>query len=503
MSRFGFCNGSYTSQSPNVDAELAMNFYPENPESPGARTAVALYVTPGKTLYCPLSGPSMRGGIEFQGMCFGVSGSNFYQITDNGDGTGAPTVLGTVASDNNPVSVNNATMAAGPSQIVFVSAGVMYVWNFVTSVLLQIPTSTLVRPVVSQVVYLDGFFVATFAGTGQFQVSNPDDATTWPLLDTAIVSVFPDNIVSMVRAYRQIWFQGPKQTAVYYDSGAPIQPFAPVSGGFIETGSVATYASCFMDGSPFWLGRDERGAGVAWRGNAYNPARISTFATEFAWSQYKTIADAISFTYQEGGHTFWQIYFPTANATWVYDAAAGQWHQRGAWNGGTFMADHARCHIYAFGYHLVGDWASGNLYRQSLSIYTDNGQPIRRVRRAPTVGTELKLVSHSEMQLDMEVGLSPIPPLYDGAGKERGAQVFLRWSDDGTKSWSNERMESIGKAGEFRKRVRFLRLGQSRQRTYELSCSDPVPYRIVDSYLIAPPDYPATERYAAQLRKVS
>ena len=444
--------------------------------------------------------PIGTGGIQFQGLCFAVSGAGFYQIFANGTGT----LRATIASDNNPVSVNNGTMAAGPNQIVFVSAGTMYVWNFTTNTLFQVPTSTLVRPVVSQVVYLDGFFVCTFSGTGQFQVSNPDDATTWPLLDTAIVSVFPDVIIGMIAAYRQIWFQGPKQTAVYYDSGAPIQPFAPVSGGFIETGSGATYSGCFMDGSPFWLGADDRGAGIAWRGNAYNPQRVSTFATEFAWAQYPAgITDAISFTYQEQGHTFWHLYFPSGNATWIYDAASSQWHQRGFWQNGVFTADRARCHFYAFGMHLVGDWATGNVYQQALNIYDDFGNPIRRVRRASTVGTELKLVSHAEMQIDMEVGLSPQPPLLDGRGNPRGAQVFLRWSDDATKSWSSEREASIGKAGEFRKRVRFLRLGQSRQRTYELSCSDPVPYRIVDSYLIAPPDYPATERYAAQLRKVS
>jgi hypothetical protein len=495
VARFGFCNGSYTSQSSNVDAEMAMNFYPENPESPGARTAVTLYSTPGKSIAYQLIGPSVRGGIQFQGLCFAVSGATFYQLFANGTAT----ALATIAADNNPVP-----FAAGPNQIVFVSAGTMYVWNFTISTLTTIPTSTLVRPIVSQVVYLDGFYVATFTGTGQFQVSNPDDATTWPLLDTAIVSVFPDFIVSMVAAYRQIWFFGPKQTAVYYDSGAPIQPFAPVSGGFIETGAGATYASCFMDGSPFWMGADDRGAGVAWRGNAYNPVRVSTFATEFAWAQYPAgVTDAISFTYQEQGHTFWHLYFPSGNATWVYDAASGQWHQRGFWNGGVFTADRARCHFYAFGKHLVGDWNSGNVYQQAINIYSDFGNPIRRVRRAATVGTELEWIYHYQLQVDMEVGLGPIPPLYDGAGKQRAPQVFLHWSDDGAHSWSNQYEKSVGAAGEYTKRVVWRRLGRSRQRTYELSCSDPIPYRIVDAYLKASPAYDTSERYAAQLRKVS
>ena len=497
MARFGFVGGSYTSQSTNVDAELCMNWYPETPESPGADTAMWLAPAQGKKVMWTLSGPSVRGMIKFQGLVFAVSGSNFYQLFQGG---GVTLLQSGIASDNDPVS-----MTAGPNQILFAAAGTMYVWNFTTSTFTQIPQSTLApnNALVSQVGYIDGFFICTFKNTGQYQVSTPDDATSWPLLSTAIVSVFPDNINSMVICYRQVFFFGGKQTAVYYDAGTAIQPLAPVSGVLIETGSDITYSSAFMDNSPFWIGSDDRGQGVAWRANGYNPVRVSTFATEYAWSQYPTLLDAVSFTWQDQGHTFWQIWFPSANATWLYDAASGQWHQRGAWNGGAFTADHARCHVHAFGQNFVGDWASGNVYQQSINIYTDNGNPIRRVRRAATVATELEYIYHYQMQINMETGLGPIPPLLDGQGNPRDPQVFLRWSDDGGHSWSNEHTRDVGQAGQYTKRVIWRQLGRSRQRIYELSCSDPIPYRIVDAYLKASPAYDTAERYAAQLRKVS
>ena len=493
---------SYALAATSVDAEMTMNWYQDFPESPGAKTQSWLSPTPGKSVYCTLSGPSVRGEIQFQGLLFAVSGANFYQIKDNGNGTGTPTLLGTVLSDNNPVS-----MTAGPGQILFASGGTMYVWQFglATPSLFVVPQSTLApnNAFVSQVTYIDGFFLCTFANTGQYQVSNPDDATTWPLLSTAIVSVFPDNIVSMETGYRQICFNGPKQSVFYYDAGTPIQPLAPVSGGFIETGSGATYSGCFMDGSPFWLGADDRGAGIAWRANGYNPVRVSNFATEYAWSTYPTIADANSFTYQEQGHTFWHLYFPSANATWVYDAATGAWAQRGYWNGGTFTADRARCHAYAFGKHLVGDWNSGNIYVQSTSIYSDFGNPIRRVRRSATIATEKKYIYHYELQLDMDTGLGPMPPLEDGLGNPRDPQIYLRWSNDGGRSWGNEIARGVGQAGNYDKRVLWQQLGRSRNRVYEISCSDPVPYRIGDAYINASPNYDTAERYQAQLRKVS
>ncbi|MGD0511263.1 MAG: hypothetical protein ABSA33_05480, partial [Candidatus Micrarchaeaceae archaeon] len=85
----------------------------------------------------------------------------------------------------------------------------------------------------------------------------------------------------------------------------------------------------------------------------------------------------------------------------------------------------------------------------------------------------------------------------------REPQVTLRWSDDGGHTWSVPRTRGIGEVGEFRNRVYWFRLGRSRDRIYELTASDPVPYRIMDAYLIASPGYAPTTRLADYFRKMS
>ncbi len=491
MAQFGLCSGTYTSLSPQVDAEECFGWYPEVPESPGAKTPVALYPTPGKSLFCSLAGPSVRGEFFFQGMLFAVSGATFYQIT----ASGTATILGTVQSDNNPIS-----WAAGPNQIVFTSGGGLYVWNFTTSVFSQVPTSTLFLATgVIQVLYLDGFYVALFTNSDAFQISNPDDATTWPLINVGEVSVYSDNVVGMIAAYRQIGFYGPKRSAFYYDAGTPLVPILPASGAFIEQGCAAPFSLCFMDNSIFWLGQDERGAGIMWRANGYTPQRVSTFATEYAWSKYSTIADAIAYTYQEEGHTFLVLYFPKANATWVYDAATQLWHRRGFWSGGFYTADRSRCHAYAFGMHLVGDTQTGNIYQQSIAIGNDFGNPIVRTRISPTITTELDRMYHHRVQLDCEVGLGP--DMTDGAGHIEAQQVTMSFSTNCGKSWSNEQSRSLGKVGEYNKRVYWDRLGQSRQRTYKFKTTAAL--RIANAYTIATPGYQTAERIPSQVRKVS
>ena len=73
-------------------------------------------------------------------------------------------------------------------------------------------------------------------------------------------------------------------------------------------------------------------------------------------------------------------------------------------------------------------------------------------------------------------------------------QAILRWSDDSTKSWSFEHIQSTGGLGEYQKRVIWRRLGRSRDRIYELTVSDRIPWRIADAYLNATPGFGPVER---------
>ena len=51
----GFCGPSYTSQSVIADAELCMNWYPEQMESDAAPSRDVLYPTPGVLPYASSS----------------------------------------------------------------------------------------------------------------------------------------------------------------------------------------------------------------------------------------------------------------------------------------------------------------------------------------------------------------------------------------------------------------------------------------------------------------
>lgn len=507
MARFGFVGPSYTSQSLNADAQRCVNWYPEAIESGQGKSAMALYPTPGLAQFAeivpgtPTGG--VRGGIAINGRAFFVAGNLFAEI--NSAGQLIPGNSGAVANDGLPVS-----MAASPTQILIASGGVPYVYdlnaNTLTSIAAQLPGIT-----VSMVGFCDGFFLALQANSQEFFVSATESAVIWNLTNFGNVSVFPDNVLTMLVDHREIWLWGASKSVVYYDSGNALFPFDVVPGAFIEQGIAAPGSAVRLDNSVFWLGTDDRGAGIGWRAQGYSPARISNHAVEAAWASYPTIADAVGYSYQDQGHSFWVLYFPSANKTWVYDVSTQMWHERSFRASGSSIdtAHRSRCHVYAFGKHLVGDWGSGNVYQMAIpqasgsgwSFVTDFGNSIQRVRRAPHVSVEQQWTFHHEMQVDVEAGLGPQPPLLDGAGNPRDPQLILRWSDDGGKTWSNERVMNCGQAGAFKTRAIARRLGRSRDRIYEVVATDPIPWRIVDAYLQATPGFTPQERLASQLRK--
>ena len=70
-----------------------------------------------------------------------------------------------------------------------------------------------------------------------------------------------------------------------------------------------------------------------------------------------------------------------------------------------------------------------------------------------------------------------------------GTDPFLqmRYSDDFGHTWSYPTTRALGKTGQYANRVIWRRTGQSRNRVYEVSCSDPVPLVMLGADLDAVP----------------
>ncbi|MGH7447901.1 MAG: hypothetical protein ACRELT_10105 [Longimicrobiales bacterium] len=457
----GFVGPTYESDSKAADAQRAVNVYPELLESGTAKNRFGFYGTPGLTTFCTLPTAPVRGlwandpsGIAGTGRLFAAGGNTLYEITSGG----VATSMGVIGDDaaHSPVQIfPNGT------QLFIVSAGKGYLHD----------GTTLTEVVNARTgAYLDGYFIVNPPETPKrFYHSKQLDGTDWNELDFATKEGYPDNCVSILADHSELWLFGDETTEVWRNEGDIDNVFRRDPGAFIHHGSVAAWGPVNVYGGVGWLGGDARGRVTALYAEGFRPVRLSTHAIEAKWGKYSTVADAISYSYTENGHTFWVITFPTANATWAYDFTTKMWHERAS--GADLDRHRGRCHTYVFGKHLVGDHTTGVVYQMSSELLDDAGTAIVRMRRAPHITNEQKNIFFHSLQLDMEVGGGSDP------------EVTLAWSNDGGYSFNTAKTQTAGSAGEYSKRVIWRRLGKGRDRVFEVRSSAAIKHAWVDAYL--------------------
>jgi len=276
----------------------------------------------------------------------------------------------------------------------------------------------------------------------------------------------PDNLVSLIVDHREVYLLGEVSSEVWVNSGLFPFAFQRIPGTSTQHGIAAKYSIARVGNSFAYVSRNIRGQAQIMMMNGYIPTRISTHAVEQTLTdQY--IADARAWTYQLEGHEVYVVSFPTLDLTWAYDITTNMWH-KWLWvdSNNVFHRHRGNCHASFQGLNLVGDWEDGNVYQLDALNYTDNGHEIRRIRRAPHLISDYQRQYFHELQIHFQPGVG----LPDGTAP----QAMLRWSDDGGSTWSNEHWSSIGVQGAYKNRAIWRRLGQSRDRIFEVVVTDPI-----------------------------
>ena len=465
---------TYVARSVNAADARMVNLFPEVVPEAGKEPAF-LNRAPGLRLLNTIGSGPVRGLWAFssdRGTAYVVSGTELYKIDNQWNSTKIGDVTGT-----GPVS-----MADNGTQLFVACNGPSYIYNSSTEVFAPISDPDFKGAVT--VGYLDGYFVYNEPNSQKVWVTQLLDGTSVDPLEFASAEGSPDGLVALIVDHREAWLFGTNSVEVWYDAGNTDFPLERIQGAFNEIGCAAPYSVAKLDNGVFWLGADARGQGIVYRTNGYTGQRISTHAVEWQIQQYSDISDALAYTYQQDGHSFYVLIFPTANTTWVYDAAAQAWHERAGWVNSAFTRHRSNCQMSFNNEIVVGDYQNGKIYAFDLDVYADAGDIqkwLRTWRALPTGQNNLKRTAQHSLQLDCESGTG----LNSGQGSD--PEVMLRWSDDGGHTWSNEHWSKIGKIGEYYRRVFWRRMGMTlklRDRVYELSGTDPVKISIMGAELI-------------------
>ena len=362
-----------------------------------------------------------------------------------------------------------------------VSSRTMYLLNFSV-----IPSSDGAFTGGTTVHVLDNYFIYNHPDTQQWAASNILSPITYGL---SYASKFtgPDDLVAVIADHGQAYLLGEQTSEVWSDVGSFPFPFQRIPGSSSQHGIAAPYSLSRIGNSFAYLSRNNRGQSEIVMMNGYFPERISTHAVENTLVN-KYVEDAVAYTYQLEGHECYVISFPTIDLTWVYDISSGMWH-KWLWNdnNNVYHRHRSNCGALFQDLVLVGDWENGQIYQLDPQNFTDNGQRIRRLRRAPHIVTDLQRQYFEELQIQFQpgVGLNGNPtPLNEGVvGSD--PQAMLRWSNDGGSTWSNEHWVTIGKIGKYKNRAIWRRLGWSRDKVFEVVITDPVFPAIISANLKA------------------
>jgi hypothetical protein len=327
----------------------------------------------------------------------------------------------------------------------------------------------------------DNFFVYNYPDTQLWAASDLLSPLTDPL-SFASKDGSPDDLVSIIVDRREVYLLGEMSSEVWINSGGVPFPFTRIPGTSTQQGIAAQFSMARMGNSFAYVSKNNRGEAMIVRMNGYFPERISTHAVETTLVN-QNVEDARAWTYQLEGHEVYVVSFPSigpGGLTWAYDQTTGLWHKwlfRNAQN--EYERHRGNCCAFFNQQVLVGDYENGKIYQLSRNFYTDDGDIIRRLRRAPHITSDLQRQYFHELQIQFQPGVG----LSTGQGQD--PQAMLRWSSDGGSTWSNEYWTSIGKQGKFLNRAIWRRLGFARDRVFEVSITDPVKAVIISANLKA------------------
>jgi hypothetical protein len=401
--------------------------------------------------------------------------SNDVSTSSNGSGSGLTLTLtfGTGTGTTGNYVINNSQT---------VSSITMYALNFT-----ELPATDGAFEGGSSVDIVDNYFVYNYPNTQQWASSDILSPITYSL---AFASKFtgPDNLVSLIVDNGQVYLLGEKTSEVWADAGTFPFAFQRIPGASSQHGIAAKFSMARFNNSFAYVSRNDRGQSVIVQMNGYRPQRISTHAVENTLVN-QDISDAVAYTYQLEGHECYVVSFPSLELTWVYDGSTQMWH-KWLWcdNQNNYKRHRSNCSAVFQGLVLVGDYENGQIYKLDPNNYTDNGQHIRRMRRCPHLVADFQRQYFDELQIQFQpgVGLQGIEtfPLGDN-DIGINPQAMLRWSNDGGSTWSNEHWAGIGKVGKYQNRIIWRRLGQARDRIYEVVVTDPIKAVIVSANLKA------------------
>ncbi len=307
-----------------------------------------------------------------------------------------------------------------------------------------------------------------------FNWTDPDNPFRWPAFNVSAAVASSDKLLRPFRFMGDLQLIGERSTERHYVTTEADLPFRKYPGGVLDWGTIAPNSVVATEQKVFFLSNNESGSGQV---KLFKDNQVDTISTPAIDWQIKTlprIDDAEAYTFQEYGHLFYVLTFPTALLTIVYDDETKRWFKWESLGEGRHVSSG---YVNFNDKHIVGDFKSNKYYALDSGTFTDNGTRIVREFSMQVLHKDDLQINFWSLILDVSVGKG----LATGTGSD--PQVLLEVYNDGGLDHITTIPRSLGKIGEHNVRVVWRKLGKSRTRTFSFIMHDPVEFIIKNVYV--------------------
>jgi hypothetical protein len=460
-------NGFYESDSLPISAQECTNWYPNIVQTQGLQQET-LFGTPGIEQTVSTGqvdqinrGAKVKGGVDYR-----VNGNTLYAV-ELSAGVFSYTALGVIEGSG------FVSMAENGSQLmILVPGGKGYIYNESAGTPFQEITDAdfIANGNPQHVVFIDGYFLCT-TDTKKYIISALNNGLAWDALDFGSAESDPDSVVAPIVDNNQVYITGSETIEVVENvpSGADF-PFQR-NGVFIDKGVFAAFSLVSTDEGFAFIGGGENESPAIWEVVGSGRRKISTTAIDSILQGFTSeeIADSFAMSYAQKGAYF--VCFTLPTTTIVINTINGRWHERKSLivdNMGNRNETRWRANSIskAYGAVYVGDSVDGRIGRLDPDVYTEYDNPIIRTIATQPFFNNNKSITVPSLELIFESGV--------GSAEVPDPKVRMAISKD-AKTFSDDRIRSMGKVGEYQRRGIWNRNGRAgRFDVFRFTLSDAV-----------------------------
>ena len=431
-------NGIFTDSVADFRTSYPVNLTPV-PKSQGISQG---YLRPADGLVEFTTGPDIdRGGIEWNGVCYRVMGTELVEVASDG----TVTVLGDVGTGG------RVSMTYSFDRLAIASGGRLYYWDGTT--LTQVTDPDL--GTVIDVVWVDGYFMTT---DGQFLVvTELTDPTQVNPLKYGSSEIDPDAVKALIKIRNEIYAVNRNTIEVFDNIGGDFFPFQRIDGAQLERGAIGTHACCSFLSTVAFLGSGAGESPSIYLGVNANTQKIATQEIDTILLEYTEaeLADVILEDRNDKSHQFLYVHLP--DRTLVYDAGASEAMGQPIWSVLTssingFSQYRAQNFVWCYDKWIFGDPQQARLGYLTDEVSDHYGEIVRWEFGTAIVYNESRGALFHELELVSLTGR---------VANGKNPIITTSYSIDGM-TWSQKHPIRVGTIGDRTKRLVWFQQGHMR-----------------------------------------